>query len=163
MQISIIIAVSNNGIIGRDNQMPWHLSDDLKRFKKLTSSHCIVMGRKTYHSIGKPLPDRTNIVITRNQHSKIEDVVICNTIEQAIEVAKSKNETELFIIGGGEICRQAIPFVNKIYLTKVDVEIEGDASFSFNKDEWNIVSSEFVAKNEKNEYDSEFQILERRL
>ncbi len=162
MQISIIIAVSNNGVIGRDNQMPWHLSDDLKRFKKLTSSHCIVMGRKTYDSIGKPLPNRTNIIISRNKNLTIEGVVICNNIEQAIDFAKAQNEKELFIIGGGEICRQALSITDTIYLTKVDTELEGDAFFSFDESKWQISEIEYIPKNEKNEFDSEFMILKRK-
>lgn len=162
MQISIIIAVSNNGVIGRDNQMPWHLSDDLKRFKKLTSSHCIVMGRKTYDFIGKPLPNRTNIIISRNKDLTIEGVVICNNIEQAIDFAKAQNEKELFIIGGGEICRQALSITDTIYLTKVDTELEGDAFFSFDESKWQISEIEYIPKNEKNEFDSEFMILKRK-
>jgi dihydrofolate reductase len=161
MIISIVVAVSKNNVIGKDNQLLWKLSDDLKRFKKLTTNHCIVMGRKTYDSIGKALPNRTNIIITKNKNFHIDDAIILHNIQDVIEYAKSKNETELFIIGGGEIYKQALEITNKIYLTKVDVDIDGDTFFHYNTQEWRICYEELIAKNEKNEYDSTYQELER--
>lgn len=161
MIISIVVAVSKNNVIGKDNQLLWKLSDDLKRFKKLTTNHCIVMGRKTYDSIGKALPNRTNIIITKNKNFHVDDAIILHNIQDVIEYAKSKNETELFIIGGGEIYKQALEITNKIYLTKVDVDIDGDTFFHYNTQEWRICYEELIAKNEKNEYDSTYQELER--
>lgn len=161
MKISIVVASSNNDVIGKDNQLLWHLSDDLKRFKKITSGHCIVMGRKTFESIGKPLPNRTNIIITRNQQLTIEGVEICSSLEAAINLAKSLNETELFIIGGGEIFKESLALADKVYLTLVDTDIEGDTYFSIDQTEWQIEHQEFVPKDDKNEYDSKFMILSR--
>jgi dihydrofolate reductase len=161
MIISIVVAVSKNNVIGKDNQLLWKLSDDLKRFKKLTTNHCIVMGRKTYDSIGKALPNRTNIIITKNKNFHVDDAIVLHNIQDVIEYAKSKNETELFIIGGGEIYKQALEITNKIYLTKVDVDIDGDTFFHYNTQEWRICYEELIVKNEKNEYDSTYQELER--
>lgn len=161
MIISIVVAVSKNNVIGKDNQLLWKLSDDLKRFKKLTTNHCIVMGRKTYDSIGKALPNRTNIIITKNKNFHVDDAIVLHNIQDIIEYAKSKNETELFIIGGGEIYKQALEITNKIYLTKVDVDIDGDTFFHYNTQEWRICYEELIVKNEKNEYDSTYQELER--
>ncbi len=161
MIISIVVAVSKNNVIGKDNQLLWKLSDDLKRFKKLTTNHCIVMGRKTYDSIGKALPNRTNIIITKNKNFHVDDAIILHNIQDVIEYAKSKNETELFIIGGGEIYKQALEITNKIYLTKIDVDIDGDTFFHYNTQEWRICYEELIVKNEKNEYDSTYQELER--
>jgi dihydrofolate reductase len=161
MIISIVVAVSKNNVIGKDNQLLWKLSDDLKRFKKLTTNHCIVMGRKTYDSIGKALPNRTNIIITKNKNFHVDDAIVLHNIQDVIEYAKSKNETELFIIGGGEIYKQALEITNKIYLTKIDVDIDGDTFFHYNTQEWRICYEELIVKNEKNEYDSTYQELER--
>jgi dihydrofolate reductase len=161
MIISIVVAVSKNNVIGKDNQLLWKLSDDLKRFKKLTTNHCIVMGRKTYDSIGKALPNRINIIITKNKNFHVDDAIILHNIQDVIEYAKSKNETELFIIGGGEIYKQVLGITNKIYLTKVDVDIDGDTFFHYNMQEWRICYEELIAKNDKNEYNSIYQELER--
>ena len=159
--ISIIVAVAENGAIGKNNRLLWRLSDDLKQFKALTSGHAIIMGRKTYESIGKPLPNRTNIVITR--HGKIfddESVLIADSIEKAIEIAKEvKGEEEIFIIGGGNIYEQSLEITDKIYLTEVKVIIDGDTFFpKLNENEWKEVSRKSYQKNEKNDHD--FDIVE---
>lgn len=160
MTISIIVAVSENGAIGKNNELLWRLSEDLKLFKKRTSGHAIVMGRKTFDSIGKPLPNRLNIVISRNSHLKIEGCEIANSLEKAIEIAKEKSEKdEIFVIGGDKIYNLSLNLANKIYLTKVKTKIEGDAFFDishFNK--WRIVSKIDFKNDDKNEYD--FEILE---
>jgi len=159
--ISIIVAVAENGVIGKDNQLLWRLSDDLKQFKALTSGHAVIMGRKTFDSIGKPLPNRTNIVITRQ--SKVSDdttVLVADSIERAIEIAKElKGNDEFFIIGGGNIYEQSLAITDKVYLTEVKTTIDGDTYFpALSKDEWEEISRKPYQKNEKNEYD--FDVVE---
>lgn len=162
MIISIIVAVAKNGVIGKDNQLLWKLSDDLKRFKQLTSNHCIVMGRKTFESIGKALPNRTNIIISRNKEINYPNTIVCHSLKDAIEYARAMNETEVFIIGGGEIYKQALSLAHKLYLTVVDTNINGDTYFHYQKDEWKMIENITVNKNEKNEFDSTFFILEKK-
>jgi dihydrofolate reductase len=125
--VSLIVAVSENGVIGVDNKLPWYIPDDLKRFKRLTSGNVVIMGRKTYESIGKPLPNRLNIVISRNGDLIIDGCLVVNSVEKAIQ--KAGSDKEIFIIGGGEIYRKSIIFADKIYLTKVHTVIEGDTTF----------------------------------
>ncbi len=159
--ISIIVAVAENGAIGKDNQLLWRLSDDLKQFKALTTGHAVIMGRKTYESIGKPLPNRTNIVITRQAKvSDDESVRTANSIEKAIEMAKEvKGDEEIFIIGGGNIYEQSLELTDKIYLTEVKVTIEGDTHFpELRANEWKEVSRKSYQKNEKNDHD--FDVVE---
>lgn len=159
--ISIIVAVAENGAIGKDNQLLWRLSDDLKQFKALTSGHIVIMGRKTFDSIGKPLPNRTNIVITRqNKVSEDTSVLVANSIKHAVEMAKAlKENDEIFIIGGGNIYEQSLAITDKVYLTEVKTTIDGDTYFpKLNNDEWEEVSRKSYQKNEKNEYD--FDVVE---
>lgn len=128
--ISIIVAMSKNGVIGKDNKIPWHLSEDLKRFKQITMGHPIVMGRKTYLSIGKPLPGRKNIVITRNPDFSVHgvhDVHIVHSLDEAIK--GHKLDEEIFVIGGAEIYKLALPRADKIYLTKLEKEFNGNTYF----------------------------------
>ena len=125
--ISIIVAVADNGVIGCANKLIWHLSDDLKRFKRLTTGHPVVMGRKTFDSIGRPLPNRVNIVISRDKSLDIEDVVVVNSIDGAVGLFGT--DEEIFIIGGGEIYRQSMPLADKLYLTLVHQTPEGDTYF----------------------------------
>ena len=163
--ISIIVAIAENRAIGKDNQLLWRLSTDLKQFKTLTSGHAIIMGRKTFESIGKPLPNRTNIVITRSD--KVSDdasVLVADSIDKAIELAKqAEGADEIFIVGGGNIYEQALNITDKIYLTEVKVSIEGDTFFpELNPAEWQEVSRVSYQKNEKNEYDFDIAELERK-
>jgi dihydrofolate reductase len=125
--ISIIVAVAENNVIGRDNQLIWHISEDLKRFKELTMGHHIIMGRKTWESIGRPLPGRKSIIVSRNANFKAEGAAVAGSLLEAIDYAK--NDTEVFIIGGGEIYRGALPLAHKLYLTKVHRRFEGDVFF----------------------------------
>ncbi|CDN33117.1 Dihydrofolate reductase [Mucinivorans hirudinis] len=125
--ISIIVAVADNGVIGCANKLIWHLSDDLKRFKRLTTGHPVVMGRKTFDSIGRPLPNRVNIVVSRDESLDIEDVVVVNSIDGAVGLFGT--DEEIFIIGGGEIYRQSMPLADKLYLTLVHQTPEGDTYF----------------------------------
>jgi dihydrofolate reductase len=130
MLISLIVATAQNGVIGRDNQLIWHLPDDLKQFKRLTTGHPILMGRKTFDSIGKPLPNRTSIVITRSKNWTHEGVVVVNSVEEAVEAARQTGTDEAFVIGGAEVYRLTLPIANKIYLTEVKADFEGDAFFA---------------------------------
>jgi dihydrofolate reductase len=159
--ISIIVAVAENGAIGKDNRLLWRLSDDLKQFKALTSGHAVLMGRKTFESIGKPLPNRTNIVITRQGRvSEDASVLTAGSIERAIELAReSKGNEEIFIIGGGNIYEQSLDITDKIYLTEVKVTIDGDTFFpELDKNKWKEISRKSYHKNEKNDHD--FDVVE---
>jgi len=124
--ITIIVAKSNNGIIGKDGDLPWRLPEDLKRFKRLTTGNIVVMGRKTYDSIGRPLPNRKNIVISRNTLLKIDGVEVEYDL---IDVLKRNQEENVYVIGGGQIYVDALPFTEKLEVTEVDVELVGDTSF----------------------------------
>lgn len=126
--ITIIVAASENNVIGKDNQLIWHLRDDLKRFKQLTNGHCIIMGRKTFESFPKPLPNRTHIVITRQTNYQVPDgVIVVHSLEDAIDA--SKHDSQPFVIGGGEIYKQAMSIAHTIELTKVHHQFEGDTFF----------------------------------
>lgn len=161
--ISLIIAVAENNAIGKDNALIWHLSDDLKNFKRLTSGHSIIMGRKTFDSIGRPLPKRTNIIVTRNKRLKVEGCEVVYSLEKAFELASEKEGSEeVFVIGGANIYEQALPFASKVYLTKVHASPEADAFFDLElfKD-WDVTERQFFEKDEKNEFDFEVLTLIR--
>jgi dihydrofolate reductase len=160
MEISVIVAMANNGTIGKDNQLLWKLSDDLKLFKKRTSGHAVIMGRKTFESIGKPLPNRINIVISRSKTYHAEGCFIANNLEKALEIAKEQsNEEEVFVIGGEQIYKLAEKIANKLYLTKVNASLEGDAFFDMNSYlKWQIIAEQDYLKSEKNEFD--FKVIE---
>ncbi|KKT13953.1 MAG: Dihydrofolate reductase [Parcubacteria group bacterium GW2011_GWC1_43_30] len=128
-QISIIVAHSRNMAIGKANALLWRLPEDLKRFKKLTTGHPIIMGRKTYQSINRPLPDRTNIIVTRDENLEIPGCIIVHSVTGAIEKAKEFDREEIFIIGGAEIYKEILSLVDRLYVTKVDLDVEGDAFF----------------------------------
>lgn len=128
-KIAIIAAISENGTIGKDNQLLWRIPDDMRRFRELTTSHVVIMGRKTYETIGKPLPNRTNIIITRNEDFTAPGCTISNSLEDALEKAKEGERNEIFIMGGGEIYKEAIKFADKLYLTLIHEEKEGDTYF----------------------------------
>jgi dihydrofolate reductase len=130
-KVSLIAAISENGAIGKDNRLLFHISDDLRRFKKLTSGHPVIMGRKTFESIGRPLPSRTNIVVTRDRPYKAAGCIVSHSLEDAIEIAKKNPPAggEIFIIGGGQIYSQAIKIADKLYLTLVEGEYEADTFF----------------------------------
>ncbi len=163
--ISIIVAVANNNVIGKDNTLIWHLPADMKFFKEKTSGHCVITGRKNYESIPekfRPLPNRTNIVITRQKSYAAPGAIVVDSIEKAIEKAKETNDTEIFIIGGAEIYKQCLNFVDKIYLTQIHHTFEGDAFFpSINKNHWKETSRIKGLTDEKNKYEHEFLIYEK--
>lgn len=127
--ISIIAAIGSNGELGKNNKLLWHISEDLKRFKDLTSGHPIIMGRNTYQSIGKPLPKRTNIIITRDSNFQAGGCMVVHSLDEAIEKASEAERKEIFIIGGGQIYTQAIDIADKLYLTKVEGTFDADTFF----------------------------------
>jgi dihydrofolate reductase len=166
MRKSMIVAMAQNRVIGRNNKLPWYLPNDLKYFKQVTMGLPIVMGRKTYESIGKPLPGRTNIVVTRNESWSMDGVKVVHSLEQAFELAASIAEIdgrdEVMIIGGDQIYQSALPLVDRIYLTEVHAEVEGDAYFpDFDRDHWNVVGCEDFAAEDPNPYDYSFVVLDR--
>jgi len=162
MIISCIVAVAKNNVIGKDNDIPWYLPNDLKYFKKRTLNHHILMGRKCYQSIGKPLPKRTNVIITRDPYFISSNCIVTQSIEQALSVAYENGEEEVFIIGGGTIYEQTQNIWDRLYLTEVDLEVEGDVFFpNIDLGEWDLVSSEAHSKDEKNEFDHNFNVYHR--
>ena len=128
-RISIIAAIAENRALGKDNKLLWHISEDLKRFKSLTSGHPIIMGRKTFESIGRPLPHRTNVVVTSREYFKTQGVVATHSFKEAIRAAESVENDEIFIIGGGQIYEQAIGIADKLYLTLVEGKFKADTFF----------------------------------
>lgn len=163
MIISAIVAVAKNNVIGKDNDIPWYLPADLKYFKKVTLGHHIVMGRKCYESIGRPLPKRTNIVITRNPFFIATGCLVTHNLAEAVKIAEENGEEEVFIIGGGQIYEIAMPHVDRIYLTEVDLEVEGDIVFpEIDMDNWELTWEESHQSDEKNEHDYVFKTLNRK-
>ena len=161
---SMIVAVSDNNVIGKNGQLPWHLKTDLQRFKKLTENHTIIMGKNCFNSIGKPLPNRTNIVISSNPDLEIPGCIVKSSLQYAADYANSRNDNTPFIIGGGTIYRQAINLVNYIYLTKVHTTIEdGDTFFpELNMDQWQILSTEELKADKDNDFDTTYMVLKRK-
>ncbi|MBI1343693.1 MAG: dihydrofolate reductase [Terrimonas sp.] len=163
MVISLIVAVSSNNVIGKDNQLPWHLPEDMKYFKNTTWAMPVVMGRKTFASLGKALPGRTNVVITRQQDWKTEGVKVVNSFDEAVGIALQEDVKEIFIIGGAEIFKAAIPVVQRMYITRIHHEFEGDVFFpAFNEEEWELVSVRDCVPDENNIYAYTFQVWERK-
>ncbi len=166
-RLSLIVAAAENGVIGRDGDLPWRLPADLGRFKRLTVGHPIVMGRKTYESIGRPLPGRVSIVLTRDAAwaAGNDTVLVATTLDQATRAASQANGVstdEAFVIGGGEIYRLALPHADRVHLTRVHTTVEGDATFpELDKSEWRLISSEKHPADEKNEHDCTFEVWER--
>jgi len=163
MTISFIVAVSENNVIGKDNQLPWHLPSDMKYFKNKTWAMPVVMGRKTFEALGKPLEGRTNIVITRQTDWRPAGVEIVHSIDQAIVEATKLDAKEIFIIGGAEIFSAALPSADRIYLTLIHHGFEGDAFFpELKQEEWKLVSNKDHEADEKNKYAHSFQVWERK-
>jgi len=161
--ISFIVAADENNVIGKNNQLPWHLPSDMKYFKNQTWGMTVIMGRKSLESLGKPLQGRKNIVVTRNKNWKTVGVQVAHSINEAVELAKQTGVKEIFIIGGAEIFKEAIPNANRIYLTRIHHKFEGDAYFpEVSTNEWNLVKSHFCHADEKNKYSHTFQVWERK-
>lgn len=152
---SIIVAASENNVIGKNNTLPWRLPADLKRFKQLTSGHAVIMGRKTFESIGKPLPNRKNIIVTRDIQYSVPAAYIAHSLNEA--VALCHDDTEPFFIGGSEIFRSSMQFVQRIYLTLVHTQIDGDVFLEpISPEVWDEVYREAHRADEKNEFDYSF-------
>jgi dihydrofolate reductase len=148
--------------IGKNGGLPWRLSSDLKRFKEITMGHHIIAGRKTYESIGKPLPGRQIIVVTRNRGYKAEGSSVVHSLAEAIDLARSRGETEAVVIGGAQIYREALPLANHIYLTHVHSTVQADTFFpEWDASEWQLDQSASIAADDKNQYPCTFKILSR--
>jgi len=162
MKVSIIVAADQQNGIGKNNELLCYLPDDLKYFKRITSGHCIVMGRKTYESIGRLLPNRTNIIVTTNTNYKIEGAVMAHSLPQAIDYAKQTGETELMITGGGTIYKEALDLVDKVYLTRIQHVFEADTFFPELKVEvFKLTSSEVHEADDKHPFAFAFEVWER--
>lgn len=159
--LSIIVAASENNVIGKDNQLLWHLPDDLRHFKRTTRGHAVIAGRKTFESQGKPLPERTNIIITRDPNYKAEGCFVVHSLDKALNLVKDDDEP--FIIGGEQIYRMALPQVKRIYLTRVHAEFEGDTFFPEpDMEQWDEISRKYHKKDQKHAHSFSILVLERK-
>lgn len=159
---SVIVAMSENRLIGRGGDLPWHLSADLRRFRRLTTGHAIIMGRKTYESIGRPLPKRRSIVITRQADYAAEGIETAGSLDGALALVAE--DEEAFVIGGAEVFREALPRAGRLYLTRVHAEFEGDVYLPpFDEADWTLTNEERHAADERNDFDYSFLVYERRV
>ena len=162
MKISLIAAMAENRVIGRDNTLPWHLPDDLKQFKRRTQGHAVVMGRSTFESVGAPLAGRRSIVVTRNRAFRAEGAEVVHDLNEALECARVSGETEVFILGGAEIYALALAQADLMYLTVIHAEIEGDTFFpECDLGEWRLVEDERHEADERHEHAFSLQVYER--
>lgn len=166
MIISLIAALTKNHVIGKNNDLPWHLPDDMKYFMQTTKEHHVIMGRKNYESIPekfRPLPNRTNIVVTRQKDFDAPGCWVVNTLEEGMALALAEGEDELFIIGGSEIYALAINYADQLYLTEIDTTLEGDTYFpSFNRDEWQEVSRTHHRADSRHAYSFDFVVYKKK-
>lgn len=160
MKISVIAAMSENRVIGRDGSLPWHLPTDLARFKAITTGHTVIMGRKTFESVGQPLPNRRTIIITRNDDYQCAGVFIAHSLDEALDHAA--REDEIFILGGEAVYRIALPRADRLYLTIIHATIEGDTYFpTLNFDDWKLVEDERYEVDDRHAYGFSFRRYER--
>lgn len=163
MIISLIVAITQNDVIGNKGQIPWRLPAEQAIFKQTTMGHPIIMGRRTHESIGRPLPGRTNIVITRQKNYQVAGCIVAGSVEQAIrEAERAEGGEKVFIIGGEEIYKQAMPMVDRIYLTRVHADLKGDTFFKFDESEWQEIAREAHNADDNNQYNYEFIVLKRK-
>ena len=163
MIVSAIVAVAKNRVIGKDNNIPWYLSSDLKYFKKTTLNHHVIMGRKSFQSIGRPLPKRTNIILTRDPFFIATGCITAHTLEEALTIAQDNGEEEAFIIGGAQIYELALPYLDKLYYTEVDAEPEGDILFpELNWDDWQLLSQKAHPAGERDNFPFTFKVYRRK-
>lgn len=166
IRLALIWAMSRNRVIGRNNALPWYLPEDLKYFKRVTMGKPIIMGRKTWESIGRPLPGRSNIIVSRNTNFEAEGAKVVHSLDEAIEMAENialiNGGEEAVVMGGAEIYRQALPRADRLYLTQVHAEVEGDAFFpEFDIERWHELGREDFSASGPNPYDYSFVVLER--
>lgn len=166
MRISLIVALTDNRVIGRGNKMPWHLPNDLKYFKRMTTGKPVLMGRKTFESIGKPLPGRTNIVITRQNDWQASGVQVVHNLDEGLELATRLSlidgSEEVMVIGGAQIYREVLPQAHRLYLTQIHTHIDGDAFFpEISEDQWREAGREDHKADHANSYDHSFVVLDR--
>ncbi|GAA4446868.1 type 3 dihydrofolate reductase [Nibrella saemangeumensis] len=169
MKISLIAAVAQNGVIGQNKSdggpdMPWHLPDDFRFFKQKTSHHPIIMGRRTLEALGKPLPNRTNIVITRSADFQADGCVVVHSLEEALDEARKVEQEEIFVIGGGEIYSMAMPLATTLYLTEIEKAYDGETRFpDFDRTEWDEVSRRHHPADNRHETAFDFVTYEKRI
>jgi len=166
-KIAIIVAMAENNVIGHNNNMPWHIPEDLKYFKKITTGHPIIMGRKTFESIGRPLPNRINIVVTNNHNWSADGVIVSHNIDEALRIGAREAEAvgvdELMVIGGAKLYRQVIDKAERLYLTQIHAHIEGDTAFpAFDKSDWFEVSRKEQSTDTGNNHNYSFIVLDRK-
>jgi dihydrofolate reductase len=163
VKLSILVALSESGIIGCEGQLPWRLPDELKYVKRTTMGHTLLMGRKTYESIGRPLPGRTSIVLSRDpDYAPDPNVLVRASLEQGLELARQRGESEAFVFGGETVYAAALPAADRLYLTRVHCDVEGDARFPvFDMEEWKLVSEEHHERDDRHAYSFTFQVLDR--
>ncbi len=164
MRISIIVAAAENGVIGREGQLPWRLSADLRLFKLLTMGHTIIMGRRTWESIGRVLPGRKTVVVTRqlNYHTEFAEVTIAESLDRAIQIAEFARDGEAFVVGGAELYRTALPRADRLYFTRVNAKVDGDTFLpEIAWSEWRLIKSDPHAADEKNDHPFAIEVYER--
>lgn len=155
--VTLVVAIGKNGEMGKDNKMPWHMPKDLKHFKEITSGYPVIMGRKTYESIGKALPNRTNIVVSRRENWFEEGILIVGSLKEALKFAQKINDS-VMVIGGADIFKQTMDIADTLEVTLVDSEFDADTFFpTINTKEWKLTTEEFHTKDEKNRFDFSFK------
>ncbi len=163
MIVSLIAAVSENNVIGKDNDLPWHLPKEFKYFKNTTKGHHILMGRKTFESFPQPLPQRTNIIITRQNNYNVQGGKVVHSLEEGLELARQNDEDEAFVIGGAQIYKLALPLADRIYLTVIHTTVNGDTYFpAFNEKQWTITHKKPVKADKNNPHDFTIYLYEKR-
>lgn len=163
MMISLIAALDENDGIGIQNKIPWHLPADLARFKKLTMGHHLILGRRTFQSIGKPLPGREMIVLSRNSDYSPDGCLRASSLSEALDLARGKGEKEVFVVGGGEVYREALEFADRFYLTRVHTTVEADTRFpEWGEENWEAICTQQFPKDDRNPYGTTFSCLIRK-
>jgi dihydrofolate reductase len=165
MHVSIIVAVAENGVIGRDGKLPWHLSDDLRRFRELTMGHTIVMGRRTWESIGRALPGRRTIVVSRQPGYRIDadGAAVAASLDEALRMVEAAGDDDVFVVGGAGLYREAIPRADRLYVTRVLAKVDGDTSFPpYDPSGWRLISTACHPVDAKNEFPFRFEAYERK-
>jgi len=162
MRLSIIVATAENGVIGRDGKLPWHLSDDLRHFKELTMGHTVIMGRRTWESIGRPLPGRQMVVVSRQPDYEAAGCQVVSDLDDALAIAEQIDDDEAFVIGGAQIYQLALPRADRLYLTRVHADVGGDVRFpEIDPAEWKLLESQRHEADDKNDYPFSMERYER--